>query len=64
MIIEYYQNTACVERDLFLCGGSRRQKFKEDYVVDQAKPPWHLDAGNFSLKDLKIKFTKKDQSHA
>jgi len=54
----------CVERDPYLCGGSRRQKLKEDFVVDQAKPPRHLDAGDFSQKDLKIKFTKEDQSHA
>lgn len=54
----------CVERDLSSCSGSRRQELKKDFVVDQAKTSRHLDAGDFSQKDLKIKFTKKDQSHA
>ena len=54
----------CVERDPYLCGGSRRQELKKDFVVDQAKTSRHLDAEDFSQKDLKIKFTKKDQSHA
>ena len=54
----------CVERDPYLCGGSRRQELKKDFVVDQAKTSRHLDARDFSQKYLKIKSNKKDQSNA
>ena len=54
----------CVERDPYLCGGSRCQELNEEDLAAKTKDSRHLDAGDFSQKDLKIKFTKEDQSHA
>ena len=53
-----------VECDPYLCGGSRRQELKEEDLAAKANTSRHLDAGDFSQKDLKIKLTKEDQSHA
>ena len=50
----------CVERDPSSCSGSRCQELNEEDLAAKTKDSRHLDAGDFSQKDLKIKFTKKD----